>query len=629
MIKFELPENNNSIIKVIGVGGGGGNAVNYMYSLGLDGVNFIVCNTDMKALNNSPIPTKIQLGPLLTEGLGAGANPQIGEAATQESIEELKNLLSNNTKMVFVTAGMGGGTGTGGAPIVAKLAKEMGILTVGIVTTPFSYEGKKRKKNAEDGIAELRKNVDTILVVSNDKLRHQFGNIATSEAFSKADDILATATKCITDVISSQGHIVVDFADVCTVMRDGGAAILGSGKAKGEKRAFEAVEKALNSPLLNDNNIKSAKWVLLNINSSRGEHEHTLDEVEMIQAYVQDQAGDDCDLIFGTGFDDNLNDEISVTVIATGFDANRTEEAYNANSSEALASLNPKIIFNLVEEKPAEIVEQNSSINENNIENKIIVENSIETNSYSYEPQLIELEAPAIPNVLAFGAMRNTIQNAMAENKNVIAVNEKIEIIDLANDMNVNFIVDTPQVENNIVAEINEVKENNIELEITNAFSNTDISKNNINEVLTDIATAWKNEETPTANFDIELKVKETNEIVEDEIVTIKGITLNRRKGNRILSDYELEQEANFEIQKRSFDERASKLRSLSFNFDTNENKSEDEEIPAYIRRQQFLENHSDSSEEHLSDVNVLANKNATNSNVSTVNSFLNGKNPD
>jgi cell division protein FtsZ len=412
-------------------------------------------------------------------------------------------------------------------------------------------------------------------------------------------------------------------------MRDGGSAILGSGKASGDKRAFEAVEKALNSPLLNDNSIKSAKWVLLNINSSRGEHEHTLDEVEMIQAYVQDQAGDDCDLIFGTGFDDNLNDEISVTVIATGFDANRTEEAYNASSSEALASLNPKIVFNLVEEKPAEIVNNNFISNE--IINETLVQEMVnEVKSYSYEPQLIELEAPAIPSVLAFGAMRNSLQNVMDEKANVIEENSEIKIMNLANDMieNQHSTLETPIAINNDVSEIIENKDKTIELEITNAFSN-DISHNKVNAVLNDIADAFKSEEPVATNFDIELKVKDASEIIEDEIVTIKGITLNRRKGNRLLSDYELEQEANFEIQKRSFDERASKLRSLSFNFDSNENKNEDEEIPAYIRRQQFLDNHPDSSEEHFSDVNVLANKNSSNSNVSTVNSFLNGKNPD
>jgi cell division protein FtsZ len=268
MIQFDLPQNTSSIIKIVGVGGGGGNAVNYMYNLGIDGVDFIVCNTDQKALNNSSVPTKIQLGPALTQGLGAGANPEIGMRACQESINEIENLLLDNTKMVFVTAGMGGGTGTGGAPIVAKVSKDLGILTVGIVTTPFSYEGKRRKQQAEAGIASLRENVDTILVISNDKLRQQFGNIPASQAFSRADDILATATKCITDVINSQGHIVVDFADVSTVMRNGGVAILGSATARGENRAYEAVEQAINSPLLNDDSIKGAKWVLLNINSA-------------------------------------------------------------------------------------------------------------------------------------------------------------------------------------------------------------------------------------------------------------------------------------------------------------------------------------------------------------------------
>ena len=262
MIHFDLPKEKSSIIKVIGVGGGGGNAVNHMFSQSIEGVNFITCNTDAQALACSNIPNRIQLGPNLTQGLGAGANPDIGRQATEESLEEIKSILEVNTKMAFITAGMGGGTGTGGAPIIAKICKDLGMLTVGIVTTPFAYEGKKRQMQAEEGIKTLKQYVDTLLVISNDKLRHQFGNLKMREAFERADNVLATAAKCITDVISSTGQINVDFADVCTVMKNGGVAILGSAAAAGENRAHKAIEEALNSPLLNDSDIRGAKWIL-------------------------------------------------------------------------------------------------------------------------------------------------------------------------------------------------------------------------------------------------------------------------------------------------------------------------------------------------------------------------------
>jgi cell division protein FtsZ len=320
MIHFDLPKEKSSIIKVIGVGGGGSNAVNHMFSQNIEGVNFIICNTDAQAIAQSRVPNKVQLGPHLTQGLGAGANPDIGRQATEESLEEIKGILEVNTKMAFITAGMGGGTGTGGAPIISKICKDLGILTVGIITTPFSYEGKKRQLQAEEGIRVMKQYVDTLLVISNDKLRHQFGNLKMKEAFAKADNILATAAKCITDVINSTGQINVDFADVCTVMRNGGVAILGSATAKGDSRAQKAIEEALNSPLLNDNDIRGAKWILININSSEGEHEFTMDEVEIIQNHLLSQAGEHTDVILGLGYDNNLGASLGITMIATGFE---------------------------------------------------------------------------------------------------------------------------------------------------------------------------------------------------------------------------------------------------------------------------------------------------------------------
>ncbi len=615
MIQFELPQNNASIIKVIGVGGGGGNAVNYMYGLGIEGVDFIVCNTDKKALHNSTVPTKIQLGPSLTQGLGAGANPEIGMRACEESITEIENLLVNNTKMVFVTAGMGGGTGTGGAPIVAKVAKDLGILTVGIITTPFSYEGKRRMRQAEEGIAKMRENVDTILVISNDKLRHQFGNIPTSQAFCKADDILATATKCITDVINSQGHIVVDFADVSTVMRDGGVAILGSAVASGENRAYEAVEKAINSPLLNDNNIRGAKWVLLNINSAHGIHEHTLDEVEMIQAYVQEQAGDDCDVIFGTGFDDNLEDNISVTVIATGFEYNSLNNAYDTAHKKPFADKN-KVVYNLEETTDPNIFE-NISSSENTTEDKPI-------DQPEAKMELVEIEPPAIPNRLAFGlgrfhvtkqAPEAVIASMPAEEKVVYNLEEVREEVTMPV---INEITEVPAAKveeppviysqnNKIVFELDaEVAEetpvNHVQEEINKIFSED------------------------TSQEQIQM-VEKTEQQMQDDYVTIKGITLNRRKGARLLTDMELEAEANFELQKRALEERASKLRSMSFNVNKADIDDSEANIPAYQRRNVALETYPGSNEDAYSAVKITDSR--TDSNISTLNTFLNGKNPD
>lgn len=315
---FELPkEQNASIIKVIGVGGGGGNAVNHMYNQGIKGVDFIVCNTDLQALEISPVPNKLQLGPSLTEGRGAGSLPEIGKNAAVENIEEIREYLSAGTKMVFVTAGMGGGTGTGAAPVIAKVARELGILTVGIVTVPFNFEGRKRRIQAEEGLEEMRANVDTLLVINNERLREVTGNLSITNAFEKADDILATAARGIAEVIAVTGAINVDFNDVNTVMRDSGVAIMGSASAEGDNRALKAVEQALESPLLNDNDISGAEYVLLNI--TYDEKEVTMDEITEITDYIQDAAGSTADVIFGHAKDDSLGDKISVTVIATGF----------------------------------------------------------------------------------------------------------------------------------------------------------------------------------------------------------------------------------------------------------------------------------------------------------------------
>ncbi len=319
MINFGFEKGNSSIIKVIGVGGSGGNAVNHMFAKGINGVDFIICNTDNQALLNSPINNKIQLGATLTEGQGAGNEPSKGREAARESYDDIAEMLSHNAKMVFVTAGMGGGTGTGAAPVIAQQAKEMGILTVGIVTLPFRFEGTKRKNHAIEGLKEMRKSVDALLVIDNEKIREIYGNCRSSQAFGYADDILTLAAKGIAEIITVHGIVNVDFADVKSVMTDSGIALMGSASATGENRAIEAIETAMHSPLLSNNDIRGAKNILLNIISST-EHEATMDEVCSINDYAQEAAGNNADIIWGNTIDDSLGEALSVTVIATGFD---------------------------------------------------------------------------------------------------------------------------------------------------------------------------------------------------------------------------------------------------------------------------------------------------------------------
>lgn len=316
-MEFDLQREYTSIIKVIGVGGGGSNAVNHMYKQGIKGVEFIVCNTDAQALEMSPVPSKVQLGSSLTEGRGAGSIAEVGRNAAIENIEDIRRILLDNTRMVFITAGMGGGTGTGAAPIIAQTAREMGILTVGIVTIPFDFEGKKRKIQADEGIEALKRSVDTILIIRNEKLREMFGNLKLSEAFSHADDILTTAAKGIAEIITVTGYINVDFEDVKTAVQNSGVAIMGSAMAEGENRAIKAVEQALASPLLNDNNIKGARYILMNIAS--GTREVTMDEIGEITDYIQEQAGLTADIIWGNCHEETLDDKLNVTIIATGF----------------------------------------------------------------------------------------------------------------------------------------------------------------------------------------------------------------------------------------------------------------------------------------------------------------------
>ena len=347
-MRFDMPKEQSSIIKVIGVGGGGSNAVNHMYRQGIKGVDFIVCNTDHQALDISPVPTKIPLGQSLTEGRGAGSIPEIGKNAAIENLDEIKDILAKNTKMIFVTAGMGGGTGTGAAPVIAQTARDMGILTVGIITVPFTFEGRKRRTQAEDGIEQMRDAVDTLLVINNDKLREMFGNLSLVNAFEQADDVLAIAAKGIAEVISVTGQINVDFNDVNTVMKDSGVAIMGSAEAEGDDRATKCVEQALSSPLLNDNNIEGATYVLLNI--TYGDKAVLMDEISDITDYIQEEAGSTADVIWGHGHDETLGEKLCVTIIATGFKTTpHTGLSFKAPEKKRM---------NLEDERPTEITQE-------------------------------------------------------------------------------------------------------------------------------------------------------------------------------------------------------------------------------------------------------------------------------
>ena len=638
MIHFDLPKEQSSIIKVIGVGGGGSNAVNHMFSQNIEGVNFIICNTDAQAIAQSKVPNKIQLGPHLTQGLGAGANPNIGRQATEESLEEIKRILEVNTKMAFITAGMGGGTGTGGAPILAKICKDLGILTVGIVTTPFAYEGKKRLLQAEEGIALLKENVDTLLVISNDKLRHQFGNLKMKEAFAKADNVLATAAKCITDVINSTGQINVDFADVCTVMSNGGVAILGSAMAQGENRAQEAIESALNSPLLNDNDIRGARWILININSAEGDHEFTMDEVEIIQSYLLSKAGEDSDVILGLGYDNTLGSEISITIIATGFE-HKDPFAKTINSNK-VEQKDDKIVMQL--DMPLKPTVQVQTIVENNIEP--IISAPVVA---AAEPEKIIMQlAIDTPLPISNSIPTNVVDEVKVENKTPDAIPVFFEISS-ANDQIPVVHFELPEII------LPEEKSTVAPSAIENIPSNNAVVSSN-NEASTPISSIGggylakplhlyvedgqsgptesksKEELTPLQSIvqadepvcEMQMVVKDSTEAAEEQII-------DHQTKPMFMSSVEepaLQDEAD-ELRRRASD-RIAKLRNLSFNINAADPNNEFESVPAYLRRNMELHNSIADVESFYSNYTVKNDEN-NNINVSSINTFFEGNKPD
>lgn len=618
MIHFDLPKEKSSIIKVVGVGGGGSNAVNFMHSLNIEGVNFIICNTDAQAIALSKVPNKIQLGPHLTQGLGAGANPDIGRQATEESLEEIRKILEVNTKMVFITAGMGGGTGTGGAPILAKICKDLGILTVGIVTTPFGYEGKKRQLQAEEGIKVLKQYVDTLLVISNDKLRHQYGNLKMKEAFSKADNVLATAAKCITDVINSTGQINVDFADVCTVMRNGGVAILGSASVAGENRAQKAIEEALNSPLLNDNDIRGAKWILININSAEGEHEFTMDEVDIIQNYLIGQAGEYTDVILGLGYDNSLGANIGITLIATGFE--HRDPFTKREQKKPEPKKEEKVVMTLgVSGEETKLYDQPKLQFEEPA--KVLMPAEAPVLSQELAPRMIEMEEAPKPIVVFTKEEPRTFTVDKKEER------ENVELIYSPssddNSPKKDSKLPTGSVKDSPLTAVSGgylAKPSNIYAEPKSQPSNPEHIP--VKEPILDMgSTESTKEEEPS--FEMQLVLKDDIPAAD---VPLAHQTLNQNSGSFSAEEPALQDEA--EDQKRRAAERIQKLRNLSFNINAADPNNEFETVPAYIRRNLELYNTISPAQDFYSNYEVKTDAN-NNTSISTLNTFLDGKKPD
>ena len=667
MIHFDLPKEKSSIIKVIGIGGGGSNAVNHMFGQQIEGVNFIICNTDAQAIALSQVPNRVQLGPHLTQGLGAGANPEIGRQATEESLEEIRRMLEVNTKMAFITAGMGGGTGTGGAPIIAKICRDLGVLTVGIVTTPFAYEGKKRQQQAEEGIKLLKQYVDTLLVISNDKLRHQFGNLKMREAFAKADNVLATAAKCITDVINSTGQINVDFADVCTVMKNGGVAILGNAAAAGENRAHKAIEEALNSPLLNDNDIRGAKWILININSAEGEHEFTMDEVEVIQNYLLTQAGENTDVILGLGYDNSLGEHIGITLIATGF---QHKDPFTLPVVKKPESAEEKILMVLGQPEEPKQKQKTAvrEIQEDLVEEKekTIKDSSKEPLRQELAPKLIE-STPELEEFPAF--MMFEEEDLVREGEKEFLPDEPV-IIHWELNMTGTNTNESPgrnpgkttvenaknTVEKISIAEMKEIiisenqssthlhkKEEPSEQKITFKDSTTPVSaasggylarpSNIYAESKAEVSTSTPSAEEPVSQTVTTHESKEDlcnmQMVMRDDIPAADASLAHQAQPPLSADAEEPPMVDEAEEQKRKAAERLHKLRNLSFNFNSADPNNEFENVPAYIRRNMELYGNSYSAVENFYSHYEVKKDDNDQAQISTINTFLDGKKPD
>ena len=577
---FDVPKEQSSIIKVIGVGGGGSNAVNHMFMQGIKDVNFVICNTDHQALEMSPVPNKIQLGPSLTKGRGAGSHPSVGQQATMESLQEIKALLEKNTEMVFITAGMGGGTGTGGAPVIAKLAKEMGILTIGIVTVPFGFEGKRRKSQAHEGLETLKHFVDAILIVSNDKLRDMFGNLAWNDAFAKADDILTTAAKGIAEIITVPGYVNVDFEDVKTVLRDSGLAIMGSGSSDGDDRAINAVKDALESPLLNDNDIRGARNILLNISS--GVKPVLMDEIAEITDFVQEAAGNDCDIIWGNCTDETLGDKLMVTVIATGFETIEERSRRVKESTYKITHIDTNALLN-------KMLEPTKHEKEEEVEVKEKEEYSIHLKSDNKpEEKKIKKEEDTNPRQFSFDFDMYGVPDLKVEEEIEELVNEQEPII----------TKEEPITE--IVAEEKEFLTINEEQN-----TNEIVAEIKIEEVISEIPE--EKIETPVIKEEpfFEIK-KETREPFIEPVINKQEIKPVEQKPE---PKSFITNEDKMGLVNNQSNDRINRLKSMSMKLGNN-NLEELEKVPAYLRRNVELEETPDAREINVSKYNIVDGEN-------------------
>jgi len=602
-LPFDLPKNQSNVIKVIGVGGGGSNAINYMHSKGIKGVDFVVCNTDSQALESSQVENKIQLGITLTEGLGAGANPEIGEKAAVESFDDIRKMFETNTKMVFITAGMGGGTGTGAAPIISKLAKEMNILTVGIVTMPFQFEGKIRSEQAQIGVNKLRKQVDALIVINNNKLRDIYGNLGFKEGFAKADEVLATASKGIAEVITHHYTQNIDLKDAKTVLENSGNAIMGSSTASGSKRSLEAISSALDSPLLNDNRITGAKNVLLLIVS--GTEEITIDEIGLINDYIQERAGHGANIIMGIGDDESLESSISVTVIATGFDPNQQQEIIHADPKKIIHSLddNNEIVQNFDNKKEKKIPLQfDFSSDSIDFKNTDVSFNSVEENNSN-------IENTGVDNTIIDSKVNvNDIEVTCEEINLDFIKEEEIEIEDVNTKINEFEVIDSELVE--------PVDQVSLDFDMPIA-KNNDYSEKIIHELIEDVNEIIVNDaihiipvnqvngsEIKKSGIDDYSKLNETNEFSD--------LKVSKRVINPINSSIA------DGLAKRTED-RKIKLKEYNYNFNKVKRISEMEKEPAFKRAGVNLE---DAELEKASRISVSEDTNGE-INLRTNNSFL------
>ncbi|UII76809.1 cell division protein FtsZ [Flagellimonas sp. HMM57] len=602
-IAFDLPKNKSNVIKVIGVGGGGSNAINHMFQAGINGVDFVICNTDSQALQNSPVPNKIQLGVSLTEGLGAGANPEVGEQAALESMEELKTMMEHTTKMVFITAGMGGGTGTGAAPVIAKIAREMDVLTVGIVTIPFQFEGAMRNKQAQIGIEKLRSNVDSLIVINNNKLRDVYGNLGFKAGFSKADEVLATAARGIAEVITHHYTQNIDLRDAKTVLSNSGTAIMGSSTASGSARAGEAIMKALDSPLLNDNKINGAKNVLLLIVS--GTQEITIDEIGEINDYIQIEAGHGANIIMGVGEDEDLGDAIAVTVIATGFNIDQQDDIVNTETK--------KVFYTLEDEQTAEqeLAPETTSIKRVEIEKPVveqepkIVKHTLEMEEVEEQtPQASVKETDLIPTTSYIRNFNVFYEEVVPENidEDFIIVETKkilqdIEVIDpevvsaKAAEDQFALTFDMPLNTNE------EEKEHTITFDLDDTINEVNVNEYEEVSPATDLhkegETRYNLEEymeleTKLTSAQSAVKTKEAKVVEEELAFEKKTVTPEASTGGENSTENTVDpfNSSINDLLKERADERRKKLKSFNYKFQNNRNSIDEiEKQPAYKRQ--------------------------------------------